>query len=347
MKKYIIGFAVVLCLCLIPAAAVNLLSNEDTDTEHLVLMTTKAEPWLSDAVESYNSNSQGRHIELVECDTISQLYQYTKSGVRADLYFIELNDDFSGSLSEKIWESSIDLSAYYEALDVELVNGLYSALSYEGEIRYLPFDFEIFTFAARLDEMPESMAEAESLAEQRQVSLFPGFWNADSLRYWVSPFTAAGYDDEEKRQELLDAVSAHDGQELSENVSGNTLFWIVNISNDNEFGLAAYEYTRKYNGEEYVLGLPGAETAGIYVPQYVFGILTGCDDTNAAWDFLKQLYSGEYQSKANALPACADAFNVFVDGKVESGCENSYTADILRTVVERTNTAVGMKTRPY
>ena len=55
-------------------------------------------------------------------------------------------------------------------------------------------------------------------------------------------------------------------------------------------------------------GLPGAETAGIYVPKHVFGIFEGCSDADAAWAFLEGFLSDALQENARSLPAAESAF---------------------------------------
>ena len=71
-----------------------------------------------------------------------------------------------------------------------------------------------------------------------------------------------------------------------------------------ELGLGNLVFNCAADG--WAAGLPGAETAGIYVPKHVFGIFEGCSDADAAWAFLEGFLSDALQEK-RPLPSRAES----------------------------------------
>ena len=351
MKKTgkINNFAIVICL-LVTICAVSVLGsaayaqNAQLNSEDpLIFVTDQKEAWLTEAVEAYNSLSPERDIELVKFNSRRDISQAIRDGLEADLYFIELADNFRGDLSSEIWNASIDLNSQFDDSGIELVHGLEDALSYQNELHYLPFDFVLLSFVASFPVMPSSISEAELIAIQTSASLFPTFWSSHNLIEWLIPFVDKGYSDTRSRDELIEAAKNHSGTDTAENMSYDTLFWIVELGNENDFGLTGYEFTRKYNNQEYVIGLPGANTSAIYIPNCVFGIFEECDDVNAAWSFLKTLYSEEFQSRSQAIPACQDSFDSYIKRMVDTCWASDYTAGVLQNVVNNSNAAIGVK----
>lgn len=226
------------------------LNSEDP----LIFVTDQSEAWLTEAVEAYNSLSPERDIKLVKFKSRWDISQAMRDGLKADLYFIKLSASFHGEESSGIWNSSIDLSSQFDDSGIKLVHGLEDALIYQSELHYLPFDFELFSFVARLPDMPSSISEAEQIASQNSVSLFPMFWSSNNLIEWLTPFIDNGYSDTSLRDELIETAKNHSGSDIAENMSYDTLFWILELKNDNDFGLTGYEFTRNYNDQTiYVL----------------------------------------------------------------------------------------------
>ena len=350
--KIIAVIACALCLLCImtactatpaPPASTKPAQTEEPGAEPLLLAAENVDGWLKDIVDAYNATGPEREVELVKCGDLTTFVNSLEDGGSADMYFVELDGSY-GESSNGLWEHSADLSGYLDGSGAELVPGLRGALEYGGELRYLPFDFTLFTFFAQLSELPASMPEAAAAAESSGTPLFTGYYDRANLRQLLTPFLAAGYEDEELRQQLDDAIEAHPEEGDPEVEDG--LFWLAFIRNDTDFAQGAREHEYENDGTEYVYGLPGASTAAFFVPHFAFGIFEGCSDPDAAWDFLKLLYSDENQARAPEFPASADAFDSYMEDMVSSGAASEHIAEKVREVVDNTNAATGLQLYP-
>ena len=338
MLKSIVKSAVTVlmsaALCLSLAACGGPAEPEEqppaAEKQPLLLAAVDSERILSEIVAEYNSSGPERPVELISFDYTNQLIDAIKGGLEADMYFSGYESGYDGGWALTLWDKSIDLTNYVGG---SLAGNLASALTYEGELRYAPYDFEIDTLGWTLGPLPGSMAEAAALSKGAGETLFPAVWSRDSLvSDWLFPFLSESGSAE--REEIMESVYSH---VYDENPAVKSAYVPVFVTNCVNFGLDGFNLNS--------LGLPGSRTAGVYSPCHVFGILERCEDPDAAWDFLSLLLSGKYQAETPALPASADAIANRISRYEDFSTDGGAAGIALRALVENTTAAQGANLR--
>lgn len=282
-------------------------------------------------VEDYNDTNPARPVELVYFDHPNQLLDAIDEGTHVDMYLL---DEPFGVISSPIgeyWDASLDLTDY---LDTELAPNLAEALSHDGELRYLPFDFSIHALHWSLDGEPESFTQAAQLAANAGTTLFSPWRSRDAIvEYQLYSYLCSA--DEAVRSEVLGVV--HTLEPDTSNTSNGSAYLDIWLNGRPGFGL------RGYDGSDYSVGIPGATTLGIYEPKMVFGIFSACDDPDTAWDFLSTLYSADNQMQTGWLPATAAALEARLIQSAKYSSEDE--ADIAREIINGTTLAVSLNTQ--
>lgn len=282
-------------------------------------------------VEDYNDTNPARPVELVYFDHPNQLLDAIDEGTQVDMYLL---DEPFGVISSPIgeyWDASLDLTDY---LDTELAPNLAEALSHDGELRYLPFDFSIHALHWSLDGEPESFTQAAQLAANAGTTLFSPWRSRDAIvEYQLYSYLCSA--DEAVRSEVLGVV--HTLEPDTSNTSNGSAYLDIWLNGRPGFGL------RGYDGSDYSVGIPGATTLGIYEPKMVFGIFSACDDPDTAWDFLSTLYSADNQMQTDWLPATAAALDARLIQMAKYSSEDE--ADIAREIINGTTLAVSLNTQ--
>ncbi len=306
------------------------------EANSLVFAVVRSDNWISSAVEDYNAANPEMPVELVRFQSTGELLRALNEGLEADMYFAKFEADYGCDFIRAFWDASIDLT---DRLDTELAPNLQEALTYGGELRYVPYDFEIEAMAWTLGgTLPETMAEANTLAAANGDTLFPDSATNDGLaEVFLYPYICGASGD--ARSDILGAVYAH---VLDPGSGKGCAYRYARISNDWNFGLDALE---KQYGTEYTLGIPGAGTAGVYVPGNVIGITVNCEDADAAWAFLSRFMTDELQLKSNNLPASASALDTYIDEAGQHTSTYEHAVTMARDVIENTTLAAGMNLR--
>lgn len=323
-KRVLMWFAAA-ALCLFATACGTATEPETTPTETapaetMVMASVGTDNWLSNAVEDYNAAGTEKFVELVRFTSEDELLRALDEGLDADMYYLGSPVTLTGEATMLLWNLSADLSGH---LDTELAPNLAEALMKDGELRYLPFDMRIEGLRWTLsDELPGSMAEAASLASEQGMSLFSGSLTQYGVVTKLFPYLNAC--SEAARGEILDAVSAH--------VMGNTNGAYNLFAIDGRAGFS-------FDTTAGAIGVPGSNTAAYYAPEAVFGVFDSCEDVDAAWAFLKLLYSDELQSNAGGLPVTASALDAYIDERLDTE-----SAQAFRELLENTRAAVGVNT---
>lgn len=281
--------------------------------------------------EDYNDTNPARPVELVYFDHPNQLLDAIDEGTQVDMYLL---DEPFGVISSPIgeyWDASLDLTDY---LDTELAPNLAEALSHDGELRYLPFDFSVHALHWSLDGEPESFTQAAQLAANAGTTLFSPWRSRDAIvEYQLYSYLCSA--DEAVHSEVLGVV--HTLEPDTSNTSNGSAYLDIWLNGRPGFGL------RGYDGSDYSVGIPGATTLGIYEPKMVFGIFSACDDPDTAWDFLSTLYSADNQMQTDWLPATAAALDARLIQMAKYSSEDE--ADIAREIINGTTLAVGLNTQ--
>ena len=129
-------------------------------------------------VEDYNDTNPAKTVELVYFDHTNQMLDAIDEGTQVDMYLL---DEPFGVISSPIgeyWDASLDLTDY---LDTELAPNLAEALSHDGELRYLPFDFSVRALHWSLDGEPASFTQAAQLAANAGTTLFAPWRSRDGI----------------------------------------------------------------------------------------------------------------------------------------------------------------------
>lgn len=282
-------------------------------------------------VEDYNDTNPAKTVELVYFDHPNQMLDAIDEGTQVDMYLL---DEPFGVISSPIgeyWDTSLDLTDY---LDTELAPNLAEALSHDGELRYLPFDFSVRALHWSLDGEPASFTQATQLAANAGTTLFSPWRSRDAIvEYQLYSYLCSA--DEAVRSEVLGVV--HTLEPDTSNTSNGSAYLDVWLNGHPGFGL------RGYDGSDYSVGIPGATTLGIYEPKMVFGIFSACDDPDTAWDFLSTLYSADNQMQTGWLPATAAALDARLIQTAKYSSEDE--ADIAREIINGTTLAVSLNTQ--
>lgn len=282
-------------------------------------------------VEDYNDTNPAKTVELVYFDHPNQMLDAIDEGTQVDMYLL---DEPFGVISSPIgeyWDASLDLTDY---LDTELAPNLAEALSHDGELRYLPFDFSVRALHWSLDGEPASFTQATQLAANAGTTLFAPWRSRDAIvEYQLYSYLCSA--DEAVRSEVLGVV--HTLEPDTSNTSNGSAYLDIWLNGHPGFGLSGYD------GSDYSVGIPGATTLGIYEPKMVFGIFSACDDPDTAWDFLSTLYSADNQMQTGWLPATAAALEARLIQTAKYS--NEEEADIAREIINGTTLAVSLNTQ--
>ena len=285
-------------------------------------------------VEDYNDTNPAKTVELVYFDHTNQMLDAIDEGTQVDMYLL---DEPFGVISSPIgeyWDASLDLTDY---LDTELAPNLAEALSHDGELRYLPFDFSVRALHWSLDGEPASFTQAAQLAANAGTTLFSPWRSRDAIvEYQLYSYLCSA--DEAVRSEVLGVV--HTLEPDRDNTSNGSAYYDVWLNGHPGFGLSGYDDS---DGSDYSVGIPGATTLGIYEPKMVFGIFSACNDPDAAWDFLSTLYSADNQMQTGWLPATAAALEARLIQAAKYSSEEE--ADIAREIINGTTLAVSLNTQ--
>ena len=277
------------------------------------------------------NTNPAKTVELVYFDHPNQMLDAIDEGTHVDMYLL---DEPFGVISSPIgeyWDTSLDLTDY---LDTELAPNLAEALSHDGELRYLPFDFSVRALHWSLDGEPASFTQATQLAANAGTTLFSPWRSRDAIvEYQLYSYLCSA--DEAVRSEVLGVV--HTLEPDTSNTSNGSAYLDVWLNGHPGFGL------RGYDGSDYSVGIPGATTLGIYEPKMVFGIFSACNDPDAAWDFLSTLYSADNQMQTGWLPATAAALEARLIQTAKYSSEDE--ADIAREIINGTTLAVSLNTQ--
>ena len=285
-------------------------------------------------VEDYNDTNPAKTVELVYFDHPNQMLDAIDEGTQVDMYLL---DEPFGVISSPIgeyWDASLDLTDY---LDTELAPNLAEALSHDGELRYLPFDFSVRALHWSLDGEPASFTQAAQLAANAGTTLFSPWRSRDAIvEYQLYSYLCSA--DEAVRSEVLGVV--HTLEPDTSNTSNGSAYLDIWLNGHPGFGLSGYDDS---DGSDYSVGIPGAATLGIYEPKMVFGIFSACDDPDTAWDFLSTLYSADNQMQTGWLPATAAALEARLIQTAKYSSEDE--ADIAREIINGTTLAVSLNTQ--
>lgn len=285
-------------------------------------------------VEDYNDTNPAKTVELVYFDHTNQMLDAIDEGTHVDMYLL---DEPFGVISSPIgeyWDASLDLTDY---LDTELAPNLAEALSHDGELRYLPFDFSVRALHWSLDGEPESFTQAAQMAANAGTTLFAPWRSRDAIvEYQLYSYLCSA--DEAVRSEVLGVV--HTLEPDRSDTTSSSAYYDVWLNGHPGFGLSGYDDS---DGSDYSVGIPGAATLGIYEPKMVFGIFSACDDPDAAWDFLSTLYSADNQMQTGWLPATAAALEARLIQAAKYSSEEE--ADIAREIINGTTLAIGLNTQ--
>lgn len=282
-------------------------------------------------VEDYNDTNPAKTVELVYFDHTNQMLDAIDEGTQVDMYLL---DEPFGVISSPIgeyWDASLNLTDY---LDTELAPNLAEALSHDGELRYLPFDFSVRALHWSLDGEPASFTQAAQMAANAGTTLFAPWRSRDAIvEYQLYSYLCSA--DDSVRSEVLGVV--HTLEPDRSDTTSSSAYYDVWLNGHPGFGLSGYD------GSDYSVGIPGAATLGIYEPKMVFGIFSACDDPDAAWDFLSTLYSADNQMQTGWLPATAAALEARLIQAAKYSSEEE--ADIAREIINGTTLAIGLNTQ--
>ena len=169
--------------------------SDGPDANPLVFAVVNTSAWIANAVEEYNAAGPERPVELLRFYSYDDLLDKLEAGLEADMYFTEVAAGANSERNRALWDASADLSG---RLTTPLAGNLAEAMSSDGELRCLPFDFELSAMVWTLgEERPASMAEAQSLCDAAGRQLYYGTWSPYSLAYgWFYPYLCTAGDED-------------------------------------------------------------------------------------------------------------------------------------------------------
>lgn len=273
--------------------------------------------------------SRGIEMTVREYGSIGELLADAAGGFPPDMFFLPALGEYAG----RIAALCRDLSPYLEASN-PLIPGLGEALSSDGTLPYLAYDFTLDCFAMSPSADIASVSGAQGAADARGVSLFPAYWSRDVLTSFALPYLQAEYGgdspgfDSESFTALLGAIAAQP-EEAGE---GQSLLEYMPLSPAPGM-LAALDGA----DSPALCGLPGEGSGGgLYVVEHCFGILESCEDPDSAWEILSVLLESEAQGLAGQFPAAQEAFAARLEDMVSDGSASAQAAELVRALVSNT-----------
>ena len=104
------------------------------------------------------------------------------------MYLVQLDDPFTGDVTEEMWGLSADLKARFAELGTELVGGLEGAMEYGGELRLLPLDFTLYTFISPLGGNARLAPGGGGPRGGAGRPLFAPYRDRENLTAWLLPY---------------------------------------------------------------------------------------------------------------------------------------------------------------
>ncbi len=316
----------------------------------LVLGVIDSETGLDSIIEAFNESEADYKIEVREYQTVRNIMSALDHDEGPDLFFLRMYMLTDTYLSEYCEDLTPFLNRDDAFSSEDFVPGLYDGGVHDGLVHWLPYDFTVTTYVVQpaVDVGNEvfSAELARRIADERGQFLFPTMWSREEVLEWVAPYLAVAYTDWDNMTcsfdshdfaALLEALKAQpDPHENKPDVKQSLLH--VAFLNGTFGTLTQYENTEQNGGGDYsITGIPGeAANGSLFVGERCFGMLSSCNNKEAAWRFLSALMSDDAQSATRNLPAVRSALSARMEEAVRDGIITQSTADKLAVLFDTT-----------
>ena len=303
-------------------------STEPAEKTELILATTYATSELNKLIYRFNSQSETYCISVVEYPGYGKdtdtLRTEILTGKSPDIYVFSGYNPLRAASSALLFE---DLLPYLDA-DSEysretLVPSILTAsLREENALRWMPYQFIIFTFTAPISLIGErsviTMAEAEDIAARNDLHVF----DIAIYREWLLAMMcntligkyidlATGTCDFDNPDfiALLEKCNEHPAARPNEPEAMRCLLHYSYL-----FGFNSYLGLKNY-GEDYsFVGLPVSdESGGIIRRDLRFAMSAQSEHKDAVWEFIRSILSSENQQAADWFPVVQSELNLQIE----------------------------------
>lgn len=329
--------------------------QDETPRGTLTVAVVGEDAGIREWVELYDREARQYDIELVD---------YAKRGGVEAL----TKDARAGKAPDIFWLGGYTLSpSDQEALCVDLLPlldgdpqrkredylpSVWEAALLDGQLFALPVDFQIETWVMTqpLDNVqaPFTMAEAKQLlpkAGKSQV-FSQGAWTREELLAWLARYAASAMVDVGQKQcsliedgftELLIESKAVPETVRTAATADNGLltYYILDRS-------TAYNPVITANEDSRLIGAPVNTGAGSLLSFGAqVGIFSSCDETEAAWEFVRLALSDDVQESCIHIPATEAHFQSWMEALREEASLSGGTEDKLCRLVAETDAVSG------
>ena len=337
-----------------------LVADERTE---IILATNSLTPELNKLVYRFNDQNEDYKITVVEYNgydkTIEHLRAEILTGKIPDIYAFTGEDPLRDAPSYTLYEDMLPyLDNDAEFSRESLVPSLLTAfLREDSALRWMPYDFVMFTFIAPVSLVGErtsiTLEEAESIASKNDLHVFDIAMDQEWLLSMICNTLINRYIDLEAGIcdfenpdfiALLEKCKEHPPKYPDD---PGEMRCVLNYSY--LFGLNNYLGIKTYNDDYYFVGLPvSGEAGGVFMNNLFnlrFAISAQSENKDAAWEFVRSVLKSENQQAADNFPvvqkeldmqieaALADKFVTATGSEIK--LEQS-DADRLRDLIERT-----------
>ena len=305
-------------------------------------------------VSFYNQEARQYDIELVDyaqLGGIEALINDAKTGKGPDIFLLKERTLFSSGLDTLCVDLLPLLDGDPQFKRETYLQSVLETSLLDGQLFALPVDFQIDTWVITqaLDSVqaPFTMAEAKQLLSKADKTCVfsQGAWTRDDLLEWLARYAASSMVDVGQKQcslredgfteLLIESKSMPETAGATAADNGLLDYFILDRS-------TAYNPVITANENTQLTGIPVNEGTGSLLSFGTqVGIFSSCDETEAAWEFVRLALSDDVQESCIHIPATEAHFQSWMEALREEASLSDSTEDKLCRLVAETNAVSG------
>ncbi|MGM9542639.1 MAG: extracellular solute-binding protein [Candidatus Limivicinus sp.] len=300
--------------------------GEIVEKEPLLLWTHYVDKYLEKLVSGFNQTHSDYQIQVENVGNVeeSQLNARIISGDGPDLYYTGSTEGFGSLSSDAVFEDLFPfIQASEQVCEENLIMPLIESVNDGNEIFIFPVNFVLYTAVCWNGFIPVSslsLSEINMLPQVQNgdVSIFPSYFSATDVWYWLSNLYVCKYLDKERAVcnfktdefiELLEFCTTIDETPQEQDIPSIFSFeWIP--------GTLRMLYYQETFGESFELNTAFGSGFGV---EMAFAISNTSERKDGAWKFIEYCHVADIAGERFSLPASATRLEQLLNEARNSG----------------------------